>query len=130
MWLLCRTSIDCGHHIVDSEELLTKKCASQHGHTYNFEIALDRDMLKEFYDVNFVDFELLKQDIVQKILGKYDHKDITQEFKISTVEDLCRVVKHDIITHYNKQSYTINYDRLITQVKVKVFETSKWGVEL
>lgn len=128
MRLICRTSIDCGHHIADCAELLTKKCAQSHGHTYNFEIRLEIDILKRYYAVNFVDFELLKRDVVNHILGKYDHKNITEVFNIYTVEQFAVEVKSDILKFYAPAFNDVMDSEMFCQLEI--FETVKWGVEL
>jgi len=130
MRLICRTSIDCAHNIEDSDELLTKKCAEEHGHTYNIEVKLPLELLAKFYEVSFVDFQLIKQDIVDKIIGAYDHQNITKKFKIHTVEELAYAIKKQILAFYwSRTGFGIlhNPDELIT---VTIFETAKWGVEL
>ena len=119
MRLLCKASIDAGHHIEDTEELLTKKCAKNHGHRYEITIGLDMEMLKRFYKVGFVDFELVRRDVIEKIIGLYDHTDLTMDHEINTVEELALEIKGRIMTRYRAD---------IKQVGVTAYETSKWGV--
>lgn len=119
MNLLYKTSIDCGHNIEDSEELITKKCAEPHGHTYNLEFSISLSALREATVRTFVDFALIKEPI-ERILSKYDHHNITEKFGLSTVEELAEQIRIDsclelkISTHY---------------MKLRVFETAKFGVE-
>lgn len=119
MNLIYKTSIDCAHSIPDTQELITKKCATQHGHTYNFEIFVNLSELKKFAKVGFFDFALLKE-IVESILSDYDHKDLSI-FGINTVEQLCLMIKARM-----KQRLSWQDDKFIT---VRVFETAKYGVE-
>lgn len=119
--LIYRTSIDCGHSIEDGPDLITKKCANEHGHTYNFEFEYDANFLKAFYKKkNFLDFALVKE-LTHEVLDRYDHKNITKEFEIHTVEEFALKIKKELIT------------KLIcgeSVVKIRVFETAKYGVEV
>ncbi|MCK5600915.1 6-carboxytetrahydropterin synthase [Candidatus Pacearchaeota archaeon] len=119
MKLIYKTSIDCGHSIPDTPELLTKKCAQQHGHTYNMEFSFDLPSLKRYFKKDFVDFQLVK-DMVHEIVDKYDHK-MLNEFNIFTVEQLCLIVKAQIVTKLKYQNDAA--------VGLRVFETAKYGVE-
>jgi 6-pyruvoyl-tetrahydropterin synthase len=119
--LLYKTSIVCGHFIKDGPDLITKKCANEHGHTYNFEFSFDADFLKAFFHKEkFLDFALVKE-LVEKELNKYDHKNITKEFEIHTVEELAIKVKNSILKEIVGG---------VSVVWVRVFETAKYGVEV
>jgi 6-pyruvoyl-tetrahydropterin synthase len=118
--LLYKTSIDCGHRIEDSPDLVTKKCANEHGHTYNFEFDFDGEFLKSFFKKEkFLDFAFVKE-LVEDELKKYDHKNITKEFEIHTVEELAQKVKDNILKEVAGGT---------TVCWVTVFETAKYGVK-
>lgn len=120
MRLFYKTSIDCGHSIEDGPDLITKKCANEHGHTYNFEFDFDGDFLKAFFKKkDFLDFALVK-GLVEDELNKYDHKNITKEFEIHTVEELALKVKNNILKEIIGGTST---------VWVTCFETAKYGVK-
>ncbi len=119
MFLIYRTSFDSAHQIPDTEELLTKKCANKHGHTYHLKLFLDVDLMKAFYMKNFVDFELIKQT-VNFILEKYDHKDITELYKLHTVEDIAEDLMNRLRSHYGANSEV--------EIRFELFETDKFGV--
>ena len=119
MKIIYKTSIDCAHHIPDSDELLTKKCSKLHGHTYNFEVLFDLPSLKKYWKREFVDFAFIK-DYVETILSKYDHQNL-DDFKIYTVEQLALIIKASLITELKWQ----NEDALT----VRIMETAKFGVE-
>ena len=120
MNLIYKTSIDCGHRIIDSDDLITKKCATPHGHTYNLEIRIDLPTLQDIFDRDFVDFALIKEPI-EKVLSEYDHKDITIEHSIHTVEQLAKTVKFQI-------AETLSIPQ--REIQLTIFETAKYGVEL
>lgn len=119
MNLLYKTSIDCGHRIEDSDDLITKKCAEPHGHTYNLEFTISLDALKIRFGRTFVDFALLKNPI-ETALSNYDHHDITEKYGLHTVEELAVRIKYDVAEEL---------DILPAVMKLRVFETAKYGVE-
>lgn len=122
MKLIYKTSIDCAHSIPDSPDLITKKCARQHGHTYNMEFSFDLPSLKKYLtkkEDSFIDFAVIK-DLVQEVVDKYDHQSLNQ-FNIFTVEQLCLMVKAQLVTKLKYQN-----DNAIT---LRIFETAKYGVE-
>ena len=118
MELVIRKSIDCAHYIPDSEDLLTKKCANLHGHTYNIEIAIDLGILQEHYKRKFVDFSLVGGDI-SSVVNNLDHQNISEKFKLYTVEDVLNKIKETLKLLYNCQGQYI---------KITIFETAKFGV--
>ena len=121
MELIQKFSIDCAHHIQDSDELITKRCANTHGHTYHITVRLDNNMIMSFYKVKrFVDFSLIKDDI-KKILNEYDHQDITEKFGITTVENFTEAIFKDIV-----QLYECDYNR----IKLEIMETDNSGASL
>lgn len=119
MKIIYKTSIDCAHHIPDTEELITKKCSRLHGHTYNFEFVFDLPSLKKYWKKEFVDFALIK-DFVESILSKYDHHNL-DDFNIYTVEQLVLIVKATIIEKFAWQN-----EKALT---IRIMETAKFGVE-
>ena len=120
MQLICKFVLDSGHQLPDSEDLLTKKCTRPHGHRYSVEVGLDYAMLLRVYDADkFVDFSQVKNDVVTYIENLYDHKTITL-----TVEMLANKIKETIMDAYDVSVE----DRHL--VRVKIFETEKWGVEV
>jgi len=119
--LIYKASIDCAHLIKDGPDLITKKCAEEHGHTYNFEFSYDAAAIKAFYKKNeFLDFALVKE-LTQGVLDKYDHKNITKLFEIHTVEDFAIKVKNEILKEMQCG---------VSALTVRVFETAKYGVEV
>ena len=120
MWLITKFVLDSGHQLPDSKDLLTKKCTKLHGHRYSVEVSLDYAMLLRVYDADkFVDFSRVKYDVVTYISNLYDHKTITL-----TVERLANIIKETIMGIYDISVE----DRHL--VKVRIFETEKWGVEV
>ena len=118
MELVIRKSIDCAHYIPDSKDLLTKKCANLHGHTYNIEIAISLEVLQTYYKRKFVDFALVG-GAISTITNNLDHKDISKEFGLYTVEDVAKKIKDTLVALYNCR---------YQQVKVEIFETAKYGI--
>lgn len=116
--LIYKTSIDCAHKIPDTPELITKKCAEPHGHTYNFEFLIALEELKKSFNVSFVDFALLKEQ-VEKVLIIYDHHNLG-DWKINTVEDLLGHIHNELSNNMKIPS---------TSLHIKIFETAKYGVE-
>ena len=120
MQLICKFVLDSGHQLPDSKDLLTKKCTQQHGHRYSVEVGLDYALLSRFYDVKeFVDFSFIKRDVVERMVKRYDHRTIT-----ITVEELANRIKESIGVFYD----IFPDDEQL--VRVRIFETEKWGVEV
>ena len=120
MWLIGRFKTDTAHQIRNTRYLLTKKCANDHGHTYHIEFRIPLALLQKHYRRKFVDFHLIKRDVVEPLEDLYDHNDITAEYGISTVEQYANEIKLLIMMTYDLSKY---------HVYVQVFETDKWGVE-
>lgn len=119
-YLIGNFSIDCGHRINDSPDLLTKKCAREHGHTYKIKIKLDNDVLKRLYKKEFIDFAFIKEKILT-VLDKYDHWNVTKVHKIHTVEELGDAIKRDLLLLFEYLAPK--------EIIVEIFETEKWGYE-
>jgi len=118
--LISRFSIDCAHHIPDTDDLVTKKCARKHGHTYKFELRFDAKDLRNHYGAkDFVDFALIKKDVIDGVVMRFDHNDLDDWAELHTVEQLACQIWNDINSIYKGK----------VKHKVQIFETDKWGVE-
>jgi len=70
----------------DSAHFLTKyhgKCENLHGHTYKLRVTVEGD-IKE--DGMVIDFKILKEIVEEKIIEKYDHKNLNDFFENPTAE--------------------------------------------
>lgn len=119
MLLIGKFSFDSAHYIQDSEDLLTKKCAREHGHIYKAEIKLDLNMLKNFYGRQFIDFALIKQ-VIKEITDPIDHVNVSKKFCLHTAVD---------ITNYLKLLFVNYFKCNNSDITLTIFETEKWGVE-
>lgn len=121
MLLIGKFSFDSAHFIKDSDELLTKKCAELHGHSYHGEVRIDLGLLQRHFQRKFVDFELVKRSI-DNVVSKYDHKNISDLFKLHTVEDIAFALLFDFENYFccppNPKA-----------IFLTLFETDKWGVQ-
>lgn len=119
MFLTYKTTFDAAHQIPDSDELITKKCARKHGHTYRLKLMLDLDLMKAYYMKEFIDFALIKRD-VDKLLDKYDHVDITEFYNLHTVEEIAEDLMKQLRNHFGANSEV--------EIRFELSETDKFGV--
>jgi 6-pyruvoyl-tetrahydropterin synthase len=120
LYLIQKFAIDCGHHIEDREELITKKCARPHGHTYNLEFKIKYMALQKSLKREFIDFAIIKRKI-KKVLDQYDHQEITDQFGIDTVESFIQVILSDVMVEFNLNN---------NDLSLRIMETANSGVEL
>lgn len=120
LFLIQKFAIDCGHHIEDRDELITKKCARPHGHTYNLEFKLNYKSLQKSLNREFIDFAIIKNEI-KEILNKYDHQEITEQYGIDTVESFSQIILTDVQTKFK-----LNNKDII----LRIMETANSGVEI
>lgn len=117
MQLVGKFTFDSAHFIEDSDDLLTKKCAEEHGHTYHLELRINMEDLQNFYKKDFIDFALIK-DMMKTVLAKYDHKNISKLYNLHTAEQIAFALRKDISHFYSG----------LVGMELILFETDNWGV--
>lgn len=98
-------SIDCAHHLQDSESLTTKKCLNMHGHTYRIIVKIQVNELK---DGMVIDFGRLKD-----IVNYFDHKLLNETLEQPTAENLSQELWAQIDNEFDRDAI----------VEVTVYET-------
>lgn len=114
--IIVKQFIDAAHKLTNSKELLTKKCADLHGHTYHVIIEIEASLNGAEMVVDF--------KAVKNIINELDHKYINDVFKSlynnheSTVEGIATF-------YYDRIKKKLEFDK----IKVKICEGYK-GQEL
>ncbi len=78
--------MDCAHMVKSLDN-----CEVPHGHTYKAEVVLEGQLKGGMV----MDFKELR-DITKKAMARYDHKDLSQIFKVPSCENICLALFKDI----------------------------------
>ena len=114
--IVIKETIEASHKLKDTEDLITKKCCNDHGHSYKIKVVLSG--YKNEKSGLLVDFAIIKN-----IIRKYDHQNLNSLMSNnSTAENFAEVLYDDIKKYFNdKKIYMID-------VLVQVKETEKTSV--
>lgn len=111
MKLTYRSNLNYEHRIDNTPGVVEERCKIDHPHP-NVEIIVKVETTSEF-----LDFKTIK-DRVEEILENYRGINITDEFGITTVENLA--------THLENKISSV----LKRPISLEIWETDKYGVEI
>lgn len=82
-------TFDAAHHLTKYHG----KCEHVHGHTYRLQVTVEGDVQENGLVIDFV---ILKKIVKERVLEKYDHRDLNKYFENPTAENVVMAIWEEL----------------------------------
>lgn len=83
-------TFDAAHHLTKYHG----KCEHVHGHTYRLQVTVEGEVQENGLVIDFV---ILKKIVKDKVLAKYDHRDLNEYFENPTAEVVLKAIWDELV---------------------------------